>query len=165
MVCLLLETVMSKTQITYVCVRLVTQWLWHNNRTSGKLLNITSLLKLYHSVQSGGGVTLFGLLQVTAKFTCNLRWIILISSVWTSPCRWPRGPTRESAAFRLPKLRFQNSPRARKCVCCEWCVMSGRGLCIGQIRRPGEFYQLCVCVCLCVTKCYQVQTSTPAVIT
>jgi len=27
-------------------------------------------------------------------------------------------------------------------VCCECCVMSGRGLCDGLITHPGESYQL-----------------------
>jgi hypothetical protein len=33
-------------------------------------------------------------------------------------------------------------------VCCECCVLSGRGLCDGLITRPEESYQLwCVVVC------------------
>jgi len=27
-------------------------------------------------------------------------------------------------------------------VCCEWCVLSGRGLCDGLITRPEESYRL-----------------------
>jgi hypothetical protein len=27
-------------------------------------------------------------------------------------------------------------------VCCECCVLSGRGLCDGLITRPGESYRL-----------------------
>jgi hypothetical protein len=27
-------------------------------------------------------------------------------------------------------------------VCCEYCVLSGRGLCDGLITRPGESYRL-----------------------
>ena len=33
-------------------------------------------------------------------------------------------------------------------VCCEWCVLSGRGLCDGLITRPEESYRLC-CVVVC----------------
>jgi hypothetical protein len=29
-------------------------------------------------------------------------------------------------------------------VCCECCVLSGRGLCIGLITRPEETYRVCV---------------------
>jgi hypothetical protein len=33
-------------------------------------------------------------------------------------------------------------------VCCECCVLLGRGLCDELITRPGEFYRLwCVVVC------------------
>jgi hypothetical protein len=33
-------------------------------------------------------------------------------------------------------------------VCCEWCVLSGRGLCDGLITRPEESYRLwCILVC------------------
>jgi len=27
-------------------------------------------------------------------------------------------------------------------ICCEWCVLSGRGLCDGLITRPEESYRL-----------------------
>jgi len=33
-------------------------------------------------------------------------------------------------------------------ICCECCVLSGRGLCDEQITRPEEYYRLlCVVVC------------------
>jgi len=33
-------------------------------------------------------------------------------------------------------------------VCCECCVLSGKGLCDELITRPGEFYRMwCVIVC------------------
>ena len=30
-------------------------------------------------------------------------------------------------------------------ACCEFCVLSGRRLCVGLIARPEESYQVCVC--------------------
>jgi len=37
-------------------------------------------------------------------------------------------------------------------VCCEYCVLSGRGLCDELITRPEESYQLwCVVVCVLET--------------
>jgi hypothetical protein len=33
-------------------------------------------------------------------------------------------------------------------VCCEWCVLSGRGLCDGLITRPEESYRLWRVVCV-----------------
>jgi hypothetical protein len=39
-------------------------------------------------------------------------------------------------------------------VCCECCVLSGRGLCDGLITRPEESYRLwCVVVCDLETSC------------
>ena len=33
-------------------------------------------------------------------------------------------------------------PAARKSVSCDYCVLSGRGLCVGSISRPEEFYRV-----------------------
>ena len=39
-------------------------------------------------------------------------------------------------------------------VCCECCVLSGRGLCDGMIPRPeSRIDSVCVCVCVCVRVC------------
>ena len=35
-------------------------------------------------------------------------------------------------------------------VSCEFCVLSGRGLCVGPIICTEKSYRLCVCVCVCV---------------
>ena len=32
-------------------------------------------------------------------------------------------------------------------------VFSGRGLCVGLITHPEEFYLVHVCVCVCVSEC------------
>jgi hypothetical protein len=34
-------------------------------------------------------------------------------------------------------------------VSCEYCVLSGRGLCDGPIPRPEEYYRLCVSLIEC----------------
>ena len=55
---------------------------------------------------------------------------------------------RGSAAARLLGLWVRNPPGAWMSVCCEWCVFSGRSLCVGLITRPEESYRLwCVVVC------------------
>jgi hypothetical protein len=56
--------------------------------------------------------------------------------------QWPRGLRRGSAAFRLVGLRVRIPPGARMCVCCECCVLSGRGLCVALITRPEESYRV-----------------------
>jgi len=66
-------------------------------------------------------------------------------------CRsqWPRGLRRGSAAARLLRLWVPIPPGAWRSVCCECCVLSGRGLCDGLITRPEESYRMwCVTVCV-----------------
>jgi hypothetical protein len=61
--------------------------------------------------------------------------------------QWPRGLRRRSAAARMLRSWVQISPRAWMFVCCECCVLSGRGLCDELIARPEESYRLwCVVV-------------------
>ena len=65
-------------------------------------------------------------------------------------CRsqWPRGLRRRSAAARLLRLWVRIPPRSWMSVCCECCVLSGRGLCDGLITRPEESYRMwCVAAC------------------
>jgi hypothetical protein len=59
-------------------------------------------------------------------------------------CRseWPRGLTRGSAAARLLELRVRIPPEASVFVSCEFCVLSGRGLCVGPITYPEEPYRV-----------------------
>jgi len=55
--------------------------------------------------------------------------------------QWPR-------AARLLRLWVWILPGAWMFVCCECCVLSGRGLCDELITRPEESYKLhCVVVC------------------
>ena len=51
-------------------------------------------------------------------------------------------------AARLLRSWVRIPPGARTFVCCECCVLSGRGLCDGLITRPDESYRLwCGVVC------------------
>ena len=54
--------------------------------------------------------------------------------------QWPRGLRRMSVAARLLRLWARIPPGAWMFVCCECCVLSGRGLCDGLITRPEESY-------------------------
>jgi hypothetical protein len=54
----------------------------------------------------------------------------------------PSGLGRSSAAARFPGLRVRILPGAWMSVCCECCVLSGRGLCDELITRPEESYRL-----------------------
>ena len=62
--------------------------------------------------------------------------------------QWPRGLRCRSSAARLLRLWVRIPPKAWMFVCCECCVLSGRGLCDGLITRLEESYRLwCVVVC------------------
>ena len=56
--------------------------------------------------------------------------------------QWPCGLRRRSSTSRLLRLWVRIPPGAWVFVCCECCVLSGRGLCDGLIIRPEEFYRL-----------------------
>jgi len=65
------------------------------------------------------------------------------------PDMWPSlGLRRRSAAFRLLRVWVRIPLGSGMSVCCECCVLSGRGLCDEPITRPEESYRLwCVVVC------------------
>ena len=65
-----------------------------------------------------------------------------------SRSQWPRGLRRRSKAARLLRSSVRIQPEAWIFVCCECCVLSGRGLCDELITRPEESYRLC-CVVVC----------------
>jgi hypothetical protein len=70
-------------------------------------------------------------LQVFFFLHCNL-------------CRsqWPCSLRRRSSATRLLRSGVRIPPGSWVFVCCECCVLSGRGLCHGLITRPEESYRL-----------------------
>jgi hypothetical protein len=70
------------------------------------------------------------------EFTHNFLHLI----IW---CRsqWPRGLRRGSAVARLLGLRVRICQGTWMSVCCDCCVLSGRGLCVGPITRPEESYR------------------------
>ena len=51
-------------------------------------------------------------------------------------------------------------PVAWMFVCCEWCVLSGRGLCDELINRPEESYRLW-CVVMCDLETSWMRTAKP----
>jgi len=65
-----------------------------------------------------------------------------------SRSQWPRSLRRRSTAAHPLRLWFRLPPGAWMFVCCDCCMLSGRGLCDELITRPGESYRLwCVVVC------------------
>jgi hypothetical protein len=67
---------------------------------------------------------------------------------WECWSQWLHGLWCWSAAACLLRSWVRISPGAWIFVCCECCVLSGRGLCDKLITCPEEFYRLwCVIVC------------------
>ena len=65
-----------------------------------------------------------------------------------SRSQWPRGLRCRSAAARLLESWVRIPPGAWTFVCCDCCVLSGRGLCDEMATRPEASYRLwCVVVC------------------
>jgi len=69
-------------------------------------------------------------------------------NIYICRSQWPHGLRRGSAAARLLRSWVRIPRGARMFVCCECCVLSGRGLCDELITRPEESCRLwCVVVC------------------
>ena len=66
------------------------------------------------------------------------------NQVRRNECRflWPRGLRRDFAATHWLGLRVQIPSGASMSVCCECCVLSGRGSCIRLITHPEESYRV-----------------------
>ena len=61
---------------------------------------------------------------------------------WRRRSQWPRCLSCRSTAARLLRLCVPIPPEAWMFVCCDCCVLSGRGLCDGFITHPEESYRL-----------------------
>jgi hypothetical protein len=64
------------------------------------------------------------------------------SNMYRSRSQWARGLRRRSVAARLLRLWVRIPPETWMSVCCEYCVLSGRGLCDKLITRPEDSYRL-----------------------
>ena len=85
---------------------------------------------------------------LTAFLNCCCSDLLYLFICVICRSQWPRGLRRRSAAARLLRSWVQIPPEAWMFVCCEYCVLSGRGLCDELITRPEESYRLwCVVVC------------------
>ena len=75
-------------------------------------------------------------------------YIYIYIYIYIGRSQWPRGLRCRSAADPLLRSWVGIQPGAWMFVCCECCVLSGRGLCDELITRPEESYRLC-CVVVC----------------
>jgi hypothetical protein len=89
--------------------------------------------------------------QVSPRAVAPGGWMDLINARYKERTRryqWPRGLRHRSTADRLLRLWVRTPSGAWMFVCCDCCVLSGRGLCDEIIIRPEESYRLrCVVVC------------------
>jgi hypothetical protein len=60
--------------------------------------------------------------------------------VWYSRSQCTLDLRQGSAAACLLGMRVRILPEACLSVCCEYCVLSGRGICVGLITHLGESY-------------------------
>jgi hypothetical protein len=85
-------------------------------------------------------------IAAAAAVSCNLAgtqhtYISGCSLIW-SRSQWPRDLRRRSTAAVLLGLWVRITHVAWMFVCCECCVLLGRGLCDGLITRTEESYRL-----------------------
>jgi hypothetical protein len=73
--------------------------------------------------------------------------VIVFLLVPTCRSQWPGGLRRSSTASRLLRSWDRIPLGVWMSVCCECCVLSGRGLCDELITRPEESYRLFFVVC------------------
>jgi hypothetical protein len=79
---------------------------------------------------------------------CRVKPGYKYSNHWAGRSQWPRGLRHRSMVACLLRLWVWIPLEALLFVCCECCVLSGRGLCDELITRPEESYRLwCVVVC------------------
>jgi hypothetical protein len=72
-----------------------------------------------------------------STFSRCLFWYLLLCRSWR-----PRGLRRGYMASRLLGLLVRISPGTWMSVSSQYCVFSGRGLCVGLITRPEESYRV-----------------------
>jgi hypothetical protein len=71
---------------------------------------------------------------------------LMESKFFLSRFQWPRGLRCVSAAARLLGLWVRIPPEAWMSVSSEYCVLSGRGLCVRLITHSEESYRVCLSV-------------------
>jgi hypothetical protein len=107
----------------------------YTERTGRQEGNVGQYRAMGEMYRLWGGFRSLGILSVAPD---------IIHGLYVAECRsqWPRGLTRRSVAARLLRLWVRIPLGARMFVCCECCVLSGRGLCDELIPHPEESYRL-----------------------
>jgi hypothetical protein len=61
-------------------------------------------------------------------------------------------PSKAQVYISSPAEIVGSNPTGDMNVCCEYCVLSGRGICDELITRPEEFHRLWCVVCDLATR-------------
>ena len=115
------------------------------------------------------------LLSLTFPIECmsdNRRWIptghltdTIFPSIYSQRrSQWPRVLRHRSASARVLGTWVRIPPEAWMFVCCDCCVLPGRGPCDELATRPEEFYRLW-CVLMCNLETSWMRSHTQSVVT
>jgi hypothetical protein len=128
----------------------------HNTSTRDVIQAVVTYCTYTASVATAGRIICNTANTNTTQQRCRSFLLDIIKSYTSSYYRvfvpasrsqWPRGLRRESAAARLLGMWVRIQSAAWRSVCCECCVLLGRGLCVGLITYTVDLYRVwCVCV-------------------
>jgi hypothetical protein len=94
---------------------------------------VTSKVKCYYSCHKAYG-----------ELVIYQHWLSILATRWKAPIPLPARSKVWVCGCTLAGIAGSN-PAEGMYVCCECCVLSGRGLCNGPMTRPEESYRvLCV---------------------
>ena len=111
---------------------------------------LSILVRFFFISFNGSKFHLFRTIHYSNHIAASIAVLFELQSVYrfTGRSQWLSSLRRRSTAARLLRSWVRIPPRAWMFVCCECCVLSGRGLCDELITRPEESYRLwCVIVC------------------
>jgi len=87
-------------------------------------------------------IQLFAAISANADVNPSIGMAFVISNTVRGRFQWPLDLRSGSAAARLLALWVRIPLGAWMFVCCDCCVLSGRGFCVGLITRPEESYRV-----------------------
>jgi hypothetical protein len=84
--------------------------------------------------------------RAVAYRTCQLFFKLISQTVFDPISTWLASRSKSCVCDRsLAGIAGSNPVGVWMFVCCDCCVLSGKGLCDGPIPPPGDSYRLCVC--------------------
>jgi len=131
------------SSVTSVYDRLRRAAIHTRHATRDSALRISVMFKHLHTLLPCTCPPRLASLNRTTRFhTVCIKAAISACKAIFSRSQQPRGLKLRSTAARLLRSWVRIPLRAWKFVCCECCVLSGRGFCDGLITRPGESYRM-----------------------